>query len=173
MKHPFAPGWWRHRAVPQQSLPAGSWEFYISPGLGLFLGSHSSRAEMLVCSVVFRRSLVLSPPAWSPPQLFVSVGQIWVGIAIFPWRLCRWCAARPWALRQNSARLNVVCSEQGYVQERLRENSNVLLRYMEFSGMSSQWECFPSVYCSGTPWDLPVEEAVEWRFFWCLLCFQW
>lgn len=58
-------------------------------------------------------------------------------------------------------RLNVICSEQGYVQEHLRENSNILLRNIEFSGMSSQDECFPSVCCSCTPWDLLVEEAVE------------
>lgn len=126
---------------------------------------HSSRAEVLMCLVVVKRSLVLSLlPEGSPPQLFVSIGQIWVGIAVFHWRLCRWCVACPWALRQNLARLNVVCSEQSYVQEHLRENSNVLLRNTEFSGMSSQCGCFPSVYCSCTPWDLPEEEAVEWGF---------
>ena len=108
-RHPVAPGWWRHCAAPWQSLPAGSSEFSTSPGPGLFperdlqrdLPPHSSRAGVLVHLLVVRRALVLSPPGWSSPQLFVSVDQIWVRRAVFTWSLCRWCLACSWPLRQN------------------------------------------------------------------------
>lgn len=157
-RHPFAPGWGRHRAVPQQSLPAGSWvlhqpwawslpclSFLQSRGVGVFSG---------VQEVSFP-----FPPAWSPPQLFVSIGRTWVGIAVFPWRLCRWCRACPWAPKRNLARLNVVCSEQGYVQEHLRENSNILLRNMEFSWISSQ--------CVSHLFAVPVHLGIsQWRKLW-------
>lgn len=56
--HTVAPGWWRHCAVPWQSLHAGISELTTYPGF--FPNAHSSRAEVLVRLWVIRRAPVLS-----------------------------------------------------------------------------------------------------------------
>lgn len=81
-RHPVAAGWWRYCAVAWQSLPAGSSEFPTSPGPGLFPDSFLQSRGVGAFTGGQEGSCPF-PPGWSSPQLFVSIDQIWVRIAVF------------------------------------------------------------------------------------------